>query len=85
METQFLTGDVGASPYVSTGRLPTSEQVAALVTEAHARFKSNRDGENSQIYPALAGVSKELFGICVVGDIDRLEEACASTRGLRSA
>jgi glutaminase len=67
METQFLTGDVGASPYVSTGRLPTSEQVAALVTEAHARFKSNRDGENSQIYPALAGVSKELFGICVVG------------------
>jgi len=65
MET--VTGDIGGSPFVSTGRLPTPEQVATLVAEAHARFKSNRDGENSQVYPALAGVSKELFGVCVVG------------------
>jgi hypothetical protein len=89
METQFVTGDSGGSPYVSTGRLPTPEQVAALVAEAHARFKSNRDGENSQVYPGLAGVSKELFGVCVVGtsgnvlryglpvhDHERLEAFC---------
>jgi hypothetical protein len=29
--------------------------------------KSNTDGKNSQIYPALAQVSGELFGLCVVG------------------
>src|SRR5262245_32644827 len=67
MKTQFITGDVGGSTYVSTGRLPTPEQVAALVAEAHARYKSNRDGENSQVYPALASVPRELFGVCVVG------------------
>ncbi len=35
--------------------------------DAHARFKSNDEGENSQVYPALARVPRELFGICVVG------------------
>jgi glutaminase len=35
--------------------------------EAYARFQSNTDGENSQIYPALAQVPSELFGICVAG------------------
>jgi glutaminase len=54
-------------PYVSTGRLPTPERVTALVAEAHARYRSNTDGENSQIYPALAKVPRELFGVCVVG------------------
>jgi glutaminase len=56
----------GAS-YVSTGRLPPPEQVKALVNEAHQRFKSNAEGKNSQVYPALARVPAELFGICVVG------------------
>jgi glutaminase len=53
-------------PYVSTGHLPNAEAVTAWVAEAHARYKSNSDGENSEVYPALARVSKELFGICVV-------------------
>jgi glutaminase len=55
------------SPFISTGELPTPERVAALVAEAHARFKSNTDGENSQVYPALARVPRDLFGVCVVG------------------
>jgi glutaminase len=60
--------DAGAgSPYVSTGHLPSPELVAALVAEAHARYKSNTEGENSQAYPALAAVPSELFGVCVVG------------------
>lgn len=53
--------------YVSTGHLPTPETVKALVSEAHQRFKSNTDGKNSNVYPALARVPSELFGICVVG------------------
>src|SRR5271154_5241356 len=55
------------APFVSTGNLPTPETVKALVAEAHARFKSDTDGENSQVYPALARVPSELFGVCVVG------------------
>lgn len=53
--------------YVSTGRLPPAEEIVRLVDEVHARYKSNSDGQNSQVYPALAEVPSELFGICVVG------------------
>lgn len=56
-----------SSPYISTGHLPPPEQVKALVTEAYRRFKSDSEGMNSQVYPALAKVPKKLFGICVVG------------------
>jgi glutaminase len=38
-----------------------------LVAEAHNRFKSNAEGENSSVYPALARVPSDLFGVCVVG------------------
>jgi glutaminase len=55
------------APYVSTGHLPTSEVITALVAEAHARFQANTEGQNSQVYPALARVPSHLFGICVVG------------------
>jgi glutaminase len=60
--------DEPAEPsYVSTGHLPAPERVRALVDEAHARFRSVTDGRNSEVYPALARVPSELFGICVVG------------------
>ncbi len=55
------------TPYVSTGHLPPDEEVKALVAEAHVRFKGTTDGQNSQVYPALARVPSDLFGICVVG------------------
>lgn len=57
---------VGAD-YVSTGHLPPDEQVAGLVAEAYDRCKSNTGGQNSQVYPALARVPSDLFGVCVVG------------------
>jgi len=53
--------------YVSTGRLPAAEHVARLVEEAYQRCKSNKDGNNSQVYPALAAVPSDLFGVCVAG------------------
>ena len=60
-------GEPEEFPYVSTGHLPASELVATSVAEAHARYKSNTDGSNSEVYPALARVRSELFGVCVVG------------------
>ena len=72
--------DAGAgSSYVSTGQLPSPDRVAALVAEAHARYRTDSEGENSQVYPALARIPSALFGICVastggsiyaVGDAD---------------
>ncbi|MFO0929827.1 MAG: glutaminase A [Gemmataceae bacterium] len=53
--------------YVSTGHLPSADRVRALVAEAHARFRCDSAGQTSQVYPALARVSRTLFGVCVVG------------------
>ena len=55
------------APYVSTGHLPPDDRVIELVAGAYQRFKAIRDGQNSQVYPALAEVRSDLFGICMVG------------------
>ena len=52
---------------MSTGRLPSPDQVAALVEAAYTRFRPNQAGRNSDVYPALAAVPDHLFGICVAG------------------
>jgi glutaminase len=67
MSPRPQTDNATGAPYVSTGQLPSPEQVKALVAEAHERFKANTEGQNSQVYPALARVPSNLFGICVVG------------------
>jgi glutaminase len=67
MSTQRPTDEAASSPFVSTGHLPASELVRSLVAAAHERYRSNADGANSQVYPALARVPSHLFGICVVG------------------
>src|SRR5690606_27059726 len=38
--------------YVSTGRLPPAASVRAAIAEAHALYRSDSSGENSQVYPA---------------------------------
>jgi glutaminase len=53
--------------FVSTGHLPPDESIAALLAEGYEQVKSNTDGKNSQVYPALARVPSNLFGICLVG------------------
>jgi glutaminase len=60
----FVNSDTS---FVSTGRLPSTDAVKRLVMEAHERFRSVDQGQVSQVYPALARVPSELFGICVVG------------------
>src|ERR1700761_1569514 len=54
------------APYVSTGTLPAPNVVDALVAAAHETYWDERSGEVSDVYPALADVSADLFGICVV-------------------
>ncbi|MBV9336333.1 MAG: glutaminase A [Solirubrobacterales bacterium] len=65
--------------YVSTGDLPRRELVWSLVEEAYERYRSDREGETSKVYPALAVVPADLFGMCIadthgalyrVGDAD---------------
>jgi glutaminase len=53
--------------YVSTGRLPSPEQVRRAVDEAYQRYRAAAGGQRSRVYPALARVPAELFGICAVG------------------
>jgi glutaminase len=53
--------------HVSTGQLPPDERVRGLVAEAHERFGADREGAVSRVYPALAEVPADLFGICVAG------------------
>jgi len=57
---------MGSDAHVSTGRLPPPETVQAWIDEAHARFGAIDEGEVSRVYPALAQVPPQLFGICVV-------------------
>src|SRR6188768_1988065 len=54
--------------HVSTGRLPIPERVRTLLYAAHERFAANDEGQNSDVYPALAAVPRDLFGICVAAD-----------------
>ena len=37
------------------------------MARAHERFSGNRDGSNSDVYPALADIPPDLFGLCVAG------------------
>lgn len=57
---------VHEEPFVSTGVLPPSGEVAELVQAAHQRFSSLRSGQTAQVYPALAVANPELFGISLV-------------------
>jgi glutaminase len=55
--------------YVSTGSLPPPERMQQLIDDAYGRYRTNGDGQNSEVYPALSRVRRDLFGICVVGTI----------------
>ena len=51
--------------FVSTGSLPPPVRVQELVDEAHARFRTERGGAVSTVYPALAVAAPEQFGVAV--------------------
>jgi len=61
--------------FVSTGNLPSPDQVQTLVNEAHRLFVDNREGQTSQVYPALGEVPPDLFGVSIVGVSGNIYEA----------
>ena len=63
------------SGFVSTGRLPDPADVERWVAEAHARYQGVDEGRCSEVYPALARMSPELFGISVVSAAGRQHQA----------
>jgi glutaminase len=61
-----------APAFVSTGLLPEPEIVQSLLREAYDRHCGDMDGEVSRVYPALARVDPDLFGVSVVGVTGRV-------------
>lgn len=60
------------APFVSTGVLPSPPVVGHVIAEAHERYRGVVDGEVSDVYPALARVPPDLFGICVAATDGRV-------------
>ena len=52
---------------ISTGHLAAPPEVETLIRAAYQRYKGLDEGKVADYIPALAKVSRELFGICVVG------------------
>ncbi|MEU4602634.1 glutaminase A [Kribbella sp. NPDC023972] len=69
-----------ADRYVSTGGLPVETIVAELVRAAYERFRANGDGAVTDVYPALARVDPDSFGVCIAATDGRLFEAGDSRR-----
>ncbi len=67
VHTDISADEAAHTPVVSTGRLPEPEIVAALLVEAHERYRGVDDGTVADYIPALARASRDLFGLSVVG------------------
>ena len=52
---------------VSTGLLPSEDEVSAVVVEAYQRYRGLTDGVIADYIPALAKASATQFGVCLVG------------------
>ena len=69
------TGQARTTGYVSTGHLPTPADVASAVDDAYRTYRAATSGRVSDVYPVLARVPAELFGICVAGTNGNLYSA----------
>lgn len=61
------TDRAGGARFISTGALPRESTVEAVVIEAYERFRPDRSGAVSTVYPALSTVDPDRFGVCVAG------------------
>jgi glutaminase len=66
--------------YVSTGGLPGAVTVDRLVRTAYERFRGVSGGAVSEVYPALARVDPNAFGVCIAATDGRRFEAGDSRR-----
>ncbi|MCK8787382.1 glutaminase A [Roseomonas sp. NAR14] len=67
MDSRLHADEAMGPAQVSTGHLPADPDVDALVLEAWERYRGVGDGKVADYIPALARVSPDLFGICLVG------------------
>ena len=74
MHERLPYDEAAAPPLVSTGQLPSPEQVGETVSEVYERYRGNTTGAVADYIPALANASPELFGISVVGTRGRFVE-----------
>jgi hypothetical protein len=58
MGTLAEAGQGGERLFVSTGHLPSPEQVRREVDEAYERYRTVAEGERSRVYPALAACTR---------------------------
>jgi hypothetical protein len=58
---------VSPTPIVSTGALPSHEEVQALLEEAYAACIAIDEGEVADYIPALAAAPRDAFGACIAG------------------
>ena len=61
--------------HVSTGALPTPDEVQALIDDTYQRFRSVSDGANSTVYPALERADTTHFGVCIAAASGNVYEA----------
>lgn len=61
--------------YVSTGSLAPAADVRRILEATYAEVAVVSEGENSQVYPALAAADPDQFGLCVVATDGRVFEA----------
>jgi glutaminase len=67
---------IGFALVLSLAALPAAAQdPAALLKEAHAKFKGVTEGKNADYIPALAEVDAKLFGIALVTPDGKVYEA----------
>ena len=67
------------TPIVSTGALPSHEEVQALLEEAYAACIPIDDGEVADYIPALAAAPRDAFGACIAGIAGGLYEVGDTT------
>lgn len=67
MGTTVATAAARDDDFVSTGSLPRDALVQACVDEAYARFRGETGGVCSDVYPALAKVPANLYGVALAG------------------
>lgn len=66
MHTRLEIEEVTGLAAISTGHLPSMEQVDQLVIEAYQRFKDIDEGKVADYIPALARIPRNIFGVSVV-------------------
>jgi glutaminase len=78
LEPVATAGAAAKTACISTGHLPSPDQVQTLVDEAYRRYQDNIAGQNSDVYPALRH-APDCYGICIAsvngqmfaaGDVD---------------